>query len=55
MYVSKNQTQVQMDAQIAFSLQAEEQVKEQCQSFLTDRQANQLAHASQEQNRQYPS
>ena len=32
-----------MNDQIAHRLQAEEQAKEQCQSFQTDRQANQLA------------
>ena len=35
-----------MDAQIDHRLQAEEQAKEQCQSFQTDRQASQSAQGS---------
>ena len=41
-----------MDAQIVHRLQAGKQAKEQCQSFKTDRHANQLTQPPQ-QNRQY--
>ena len=44
-----------MDAQIAHRLQAEEHANEQCQSFQTDRQTNQLAQCPLRQNRQHQS
>ena len=44
---------VEMDAQIAHTLQAEEQAKEQCQSFQRDRQVSQLAEIPHRQNIQH--
>ena len=43
---------MEMDTQFAGRLQAEEQAKEQCQSFQTEKQANQLTQATHRQNRQ---
>ena len=43
-----------MDTQIAHWLHTQEQAKEQCQCFQTDRLANQLAQAPHRQNRQHP-